>query len=247
MTGTNAGDPEGIERIVRRFRFAVSLLALLFGILLSIQYRSQVEVRTRMPNRRLEDLAILLRSTERANTGLTEQINALQGRVNRSPNRVDEQVEARWGAHHAVRGEGVVVLILEQAKVADLEALSSAVVHAEDLLKIINELRTGGAEAISLNGIRMTELTEVVNAGAHILLGGAAIVSPYRLEAIGPFDDMKRCLTLRGGVTEYLQFYGITVTLTRAKQLSLPAAREPKRLQYAKPSRDAAFGVRLMV
>jgi uncharacterized protein YlxW (UPF0749 family) len=110
------------------------------------------------------------------------------------------------------------------------------VVHAEELLKIDNELRAGGAEAIALNGHRLTEVSEVVTAGQHIMVNGQAINAPYKILAIGPANDMKTTLALRGGVTEYLQFYGIEVKPKFEKHLDVPGAEDLAEFKFAKPA-----------
>jgi uncharacterized protein YlxW (UPF0749 family) len=110
------------------------------------------------------------------------------------------------------------------------------VVHAEDLLKIINELRTGGGEAISLNGHRITELSEVVTAGQHIVVNQTSIKGPYVIRAIGPAEDMKTTLGLRGGVVEYLQFYGIAVETVAKDRIEVAGYKWKGPWRFAQPA-----------
>ncbi|MOA64547.1 hypothetical protein D3C78_1906340 [compost metagenome] len=53
--------------------------------------------------------------------------------------------------------------------------------------------------------------------------------------AIGPAADMKTTLGLRGGVTEYLQFYGIEVKATEREALEVPAAGMLYEFKFARP------------
>ena len=133
-------------------------------------------------------------------------------------------------------GPGLIVRVTESGSDTKLEDGSSAVVHAEDLLKIVNELRTGGAEAVAVNGHRLTETSEIVTAAQHIVINKAAVKGPYVISAIGPADEMKVTLGLRGGVVEYLQFYGIKVETTEQRVINVPAASGPRTFQFAKPA-----------
>ena len=47
---------------------------------------------------------------------------------------------------------------------------------------------------------------------------------------------MKNTLSLRGGVVEYLQFYGIEVKTKPEPSLEVPAARDLGAFRFAKPS-----------
>ncbi|MEB3196391.1 MAG: DUF881 domain-containing protein [Candidatus Sericytochromatia bacterium] len=220
----------------------VTSISIITGILLAVQWRSQEDARRVMPSRRIEDLVVLLKTTEKANGQLAEQVRELQSQTERS-HPTPDFLPARppSGDYPAVVGPGLVVTVAEQAGVARDADGTSAVVHAEDLLKIINELRTGGGEALAVNGHRITELSEVVTAGQHIMINQVAVRAPYVLQVIGPADEMKTILGLRGGVVEYLQFYGIRVDTRPAARLTLPAYVPPKGTRWVQPvSRELA-------
>lgn len=52
--------------------------------------------------------------------------------------------------------------------------------------EIVNELKYAGAEAISINGIRILAMTDITDATNDLLLiNGQRISSPYEVKAIG--------------------------------------------------------------
>jgi uncharacterized protein YlxW (UPF0749 family) len=229
---------------VKRWIVPVTTISMILGALLAVQYKSQVDARQLSPSRRVEDLVFMLKSTEKANQALSEQVVQLQERVKQiqageAPSEHSPalgNLADTLATYPAMAGPGLVVTLEESGAENKMEDGTSAVVHAEDLLKIVNELRTGGAEAVALNGHRLTEVSEVVTAGQHIMVNGEAIKAPYKIEAIGPAKEMKTTLALRGGVTEYLQFYGIEVKPAYAKRLEVPAAEKLAEFKYAKPA-----------
>jgi uncharacterized protein YlxW (UPF0749 family) len=223
---------------VQRWIVPVTTVSMIFGTLIAIQWRSQADARKVLPSRRVEDLVVLLKTTEKANQQLGDQVHELQSQITKAA-----PADAAWPAdaprvtdYPPMHGPGLVVRVTESAPDTKLDDGTSAVVHAEDLLKIVNELRTGGAEAVSVNGHRLTETSEIVTAGQHIVINKVPVRAPYVVQAIGPAEEMKTTLGLRGGVVEYLQFYGIAVETKPAKDLQVPAARGPRTFKFARPA-----------
>ncbi|MEU8779741.1 DUF881 domain-containing protein [Streptomyces sp. NPDC048606] len=96
-----------------------------------------------------------------------------------------------------------------------------------DMQRIVNGLWQSGAEAISINGQRLTALSAIRAAGDAILVDNRPLVPPYEVLAIG---DKKRLGTafqdsLDGQYLHVLQeSYGIRSKLSPADALVLPAA-----------------------
>ncbi len=76
-----------------------------------------------------------------------------------------------------VTGNGVIITL------TDTRAQK---ITGEDLRALLNQLRTDGAEAISINGQRIVYDSYVVDiGGTFISVNGERIVSPYEVKAIG--------------------------------------------------------------
>jgi uncharacterized protein YlxW (UPF0749 family) len=221
---------------VKRWIVPVTTVSLIIGGLLSVQYKSQATARHAGPSRRVEDLVFMLKATEKSNQQLSEQVTSLQERLSKMQLGDGPEATQLQPTYEALEGPGLLVTITESGAENKMEDGTSAVVHAEDLLKIVNELRSGGAEAVALNGHRLTETSEVITAGQHIMVNKQPIVAPYALIALGPADEMKNQLALRGGVVDYLQFYGIEVKAQPKKRLEVPALGEAKQYRFAKPA-----------
>ena len=228
---------------MQRWIVPVTTVSMIIGMLMAVQWRSQADARKFMPSRRVEDLVVLLKTTEKANTQLAGQVKELQAQLEKkapAPGALASGHRPRVSDYPPMEGPGLIVRVTESGADNKLEDGTSAVVHAEDLLKIVNELRTGGAEAMALNGHRLTETSEIVTAGQHVMVNKVAVRAPYEILAIGPVEEMKTTLGLRGGVVEYLQFYGITVDAKGHPRIAVPAARSPRELRFGKPMPKAA-------
>lgn len=78
-----------------------------------------------------------------------------------------------------VTGPGVVVTV------DDPHRADAAAVSDQDLRQLVNGLWTAGAEAVAVNGHRVTARTAIRQAGSAITVDYVSLTRPYRVEAIG--------------------------------------------------------------
>ncbi|MFF2654683.1 DUF881 domain-containing protein [Streptomyces sp. NPDC058045] len=100
-------------------------------------------------------------------------------------------------------------------------------VRDRDMQRIVNGLWEAGAEAVAVNGQRLTALSAIRAAGDAILVDNRPLVPPYKVQAVGDgkrFADRFRA-TVDG---QYLQIlhrdFEIRTSLSVRPELRLPAA-----------------------
>ena len=113
-----------------------------------------------------------------------------------------------------VYGEGVIIT---------LSSTDERDVKYRDLLELINELRYAGAEAISINDVRILGSTYIAQpAGVLILIKGQRISSPYVVKAIGNQAYLSSILSLKNsGFIDKYNNSGKTVTLVANKKVEI--------------------------
>ena len=121
-----------------------------------------------------------------------------------------------------------------------LEDPNTAIVHNDDLLRLVNELKAGGAEVVAVNDQRLVDTSEITCAGTTILVNKTRIAPPFVVKAIGEPQTMEAALNMRGGILEYLQFYGIQVSISRKSEVLIPMYSGGSQYKYAKPVLPAA-------
>ena len=100
-------------------------------------------------------------------------------------------------------------------------------VRDRDMQRVVNGLWESGAEAISINGQRLTALSAIRAAGDAILVDNRPLVPPYTVLAVG---DGKRLGTRFGNSADGLYLnvlkenYGIRAGISTEDDLRLPAA-----------------------
>ncbi|MFF5181550.1 DUF881 domain-containing protein [Micromonospora sp. NPDC000316] len=139
-----------------------------------------------------------------------------------------------------VRGDGVVVRLADAPGKADAVTGAGAGpprVLYSDLQGVANALWSAGAEAVAINGQRLTSTSTIRSAGEAILVDFRPVTGPYEVSAIGPrsmrraYDDSRNAALMR----QVAQETGLSFGLRSADNLTLPAAPEPQ-LRYARPS-----------
>lgn len=88
-----------------------------------------------------------------------------------------------------VIGEGVVVTLEDNDVPPDYydeDDIYDGKINVYDILQLINELKLAGAEAISINDVRVVDKTDIALVmDTYIVVDGVRINSPYVVKAIG--------------------------------------------------------------
>jgi uncharacterized protein YlxW (UPF0749 family) len=131
-----------------------------------------------------------------------------------------------------VTGSGVQVTVDDAA-----DSSNSGKVLDVDLQVLVNGLWAVGAEAISINGHRLTTLTAIRVAGEAITVNYSPLTPPYVIDAIGNPDTMPADFldTSAGQTWQELQAnYGLQFSMVPVDSLDLPG-RTDVTLDFAQP------------
>ena len=104
-----------------------------------------------------------------------------------------------------------------------------------DVQIVVNGLFASGAEAIAVNGQRLTALSAIRNVSIAILVDDVPLSSPYRIEAIGDPRSLQTSFartTAADHLTLLGSTYDIGVATSTADDLTLAGAGST-RLRYA--------------
>ena len=97
-----------------------------------------------------------------------------------------------------------------------------------DVRSVVNELWHDGAEAIAVNGIRLTPTSSIRVAGQTVLVDFQPIGAPYTVEAIGAADDLATNFAQSAVASRYQTLKGadhIGFDFSESTALSLPGQR----------------------
>jgi uncharacterized protein YlxW (UPF0749 family) len=211
------------------------------GLLLAVAYQQVVRS---TPEREKVRAGLISRITEQkaSQATLAAQAERLQADVSRlreqvlgdpARNAQLRQLEAATGMRR-VTGEGLVVRMTDGPDAATNKGHR---LIDFDLQLVVNALWVFGAEAISINGQRLTSLTPIRLGGQTIYVGDTLVVDPYEISAIGPrslYDDFSKSDTARlYRLWQERPEHRFGFKVTKSDELTLPAAVLPD-LRYAK-------------
>ncbi len=124
----------------------------------------------------------------------------------------------------AVTGPGLR-LVLEDAP----PDAGGELIRSDDLALLINGLWEAGAEAIAVNGERLTARSATTTANVSINVNRRPVTAPYTVEAIGDPDRLEQRFgeTQGGGAWLLLvEEFGFGYRTATSDDLELPAARD---------------------
>ncbi len=136
-------------------------------------------------------------------------------------------------------GTGIVLQLEDSDQAAAGDASEDDyLVGAHDLRTVIEELWIAGAEAIAVNGERITPTTSLIDIGTSVLVNAAYLAPPYQVTAVGP-DDLYERLASAPGFVDFLraraEAYGIRVSFAEPAAVDVPAYAGTVSLRYSRP------------
>lgn len=221
--------------------FSIATVSLVLGLMIAFQFRTTSSIAGGVPVDRFQELTIEKKQVEMEKAHLEEEAadlaakieEARQGRTQAGDVLGSELSKIRmYAGLTPLVGPGVEVIMENPPE----SAPSFYTIRDEDILKVINDLRGAGAEAIAVNEQRILSTSEVRLAGNHINVNLVRISPPYRITAIGNPGTLKSSLEIKGGLVEYLSANGITVNVRQVDKVNVPAYTGSLRFDYAKPA-----------
>lgn len=230
------------------WRVLVPVVCLVAGIGFAATHRDARGTELRSPV--TANLADLVRAAEAKVQDADRSLSGLQDQVSsatQDAGRTNSEVAAAQakstpllapGGLTAVRGPGMLVVLDDASSAPDDVDVdpNQLVVHQSDLQAVVNALWAGGAEAMTIAGQRVIATSAVRCVGNTLLLNGDVYSPPFRVEAVGPYQDMRAQLDKSPGVALFKQaagYYGLGYTVESQDRLQLPAFHGPIGLSYA--------------
>lgn len=146
--------------------------------------------------------------------------------------RLNKELEKQkiLSGYYDVKGTGTIIKIDAEPD----QYVSLAYSH-QFILALISYLNNAGVEAISINGQRYTNYTEIVPVLEHINVNGVAMVLPIEIKAIGNPRTIEASLNFVGGIVSQLKEFGYSVEIESSKEILINKFDGEKEFRYAKP------------
>ena len=124
-----------------------------------------------------------------------------------------------------VEGEGIIITLTEKTEdeLDKDEDEEITYIYTDDLVYIINSLKDSGAEAISINGKRIVNTTDIANVGKTVKINGEYLrTHTYEIKAIGNSAYLESAIAGKGGYAEQLDISGIKTNIEKSNKVRIP-------------------------
>lgn len=224
---------------IRQGKVAIALVCMILGFMISVQFKTTQDIKVTPQLQRAEELQLRLTQTEKERDDLKEELQAVREKLGGEAGSKQLDAIQMSAGLYAVSGPGVVVTIDDSKRQSKAgENPNLYLIHDDDMLKVINELWAAGAEAMSINGQRLIDRSEIRCAGPTLSVNNVRYSPPYEITAIGDPKNLENALRMRGGVVETLQFWGIQLSIKTVEQAEIPAYKGPVKYEFAQPIKE---------
>jgi uncharacterized protein YlxW (UPF0749 family) len=139
-------------------------------------------------------------------------------------------------------GTGIVIRLedsIEPAAPGTTDA--DYLISSADLRTVVEELWLVGAEAMAINGERITATTAIIDIGPSILVNSAYLAPPFQVTALGPPDLYDR-LAASEGYVDFVRArvasFGLRVSYAEPERVEIPAFAGTVSLRHARIAPD---------
>jgi uncharacterized protein YlxW (UPF0749 family) len=116
-----------------------------------------------------------------------------------------------------VRGEGITITMLDASILGNDDPILF-IIHDMDIIRVLNELKAAGAQAISINGERILSVSEIMCTGPTVRINRNRYPVPYVIDAVGDADVLAEALET-SLIYELLKDYDISIKIERKSDI----------------------------
>jgi len=219
----------------RSAQLLLTIICFILGLLLVAQFRTQRMASESILSASSADQLVIISSLVENNTRLREEMEALEGQLDEYQRATGRAVlEALVEELNKVR----IINGLVEVSGLGVEVSIDGPIGVLDVQDLINELRNAGAEALTINGERLTLYSVIASTEDGVMtVNGTQLSRPYILQAIGQPETTEAALLRSGGLIATLErnYEGLAVSVIKRERMVLPVYKGAIEFVYASP------------
>lgn len=228
-------------------QISVALVCCILGFMLTYQFKIlNKHAKVTKVTETNSEITVEIEQYKKQKEEMQKNINELQEKIKNyeqaAANRSDENKNILAELENTrlltgtrdVQGPGVLLYLTPNKNVLGNEVMGDRLTD-KHLVYIVNELVAAGAEAVSINNIRITPRTGIRNAGNYILINEERVSPLDRIiiKAIGDKKLLYSTLSFPGVLTDFKPVS--VVQYEEADNITIPKYPKSFKFQYAKP------------
>ena len=237
------------ERTRLTHSLVLLLPAVLFGLLVSVQWRTQAE-RNELTVRYNTPLLDAAKTLQNEQSALKVTLAELRAELDQIQTSASTQSDAAKDLQSRIdglktvaglnerAGDGVEIILDDARGAAAAKDVEKSICHNTDLTDIVNQAWRGGAEAIAINDERIVGSSSIYCVGSTIMVNGTLMSPPFKVLVIGPQNELLATYddpTQLRDIKQRRDIYGLGFRVSRATGLHLPPYRGALNVRFATP------------
>lgn len=237
------------------WQLPLTVVFLCFGLLVMAQYYTHLDEVNSLQGESTANLALIMQSVTDNKHALETELLTLEDELLQLEEAIAGGDNLSNTLHNRITNfETVLGLKDVNGEGLTLSLSNESNLIFQDIIDIVNELMNSGAEAVSVNDIRVTIYTQIgeeprlkektdPTTGKTskeeiyvVTIDGKELLAPIQIKAIGDTAVMETALTYPGGIISNLSaLYGVQPTIRAAANLVIPAATRPEFVYASTP------------
>jgi len=226
----------------------ILIIALIFGVLLGLQWKSPPARSTAVPGFEHESGFLAINRLETEQGELKENIGRMQEALDEYRRELAANTEMlkeintklerqkMMAGLLVVEGPGVRVILDDSGIRSGAADSNEYLIHEYDLRDVVNLLWLAGSEAIAVNDERIVATSSIYCVGSTVMVNDTRLSPPYLIQAIGNSitqEDVLRNPAYMEGIKQRVDLYGVQFEVNRIGMLTLPAYKGDFPTYYA--------------
>lgn len=226
------------ERFLPRTRSSILIVTLASGLLFGLSAAN-----ARHTDESSGELVDLVRDRNGTVEALDTQMSGLKTQIAQLVEKEvagsgEEARQHRDLAYVPMAGPGVTITLTDAppGPIPENATVNDLVIHQQDIENVMNALWAGGAEAMSVQGQRITNRSIIRCIGNVIFVDGVSYSPPYVISAIGDSERLSEVVENDRAIQNYQAYvaaYGLGWKLETNDELLMPAAQTDPAVQHA--------------
>jgi uncharacterized protein YlxW (UPF0749 family) len=214
----------------------IGLMCLILGIVLALQFKivQQNVLEGLNPSVVSSNLISELTKLKSDKSKLKTQVEDLQNKIDTIENTAAQEsivvkdLKDKLDKYKIiagavdVEGTGVEVVVDNPSKDLNYGNELSIINEYDYILRVVNELHAGGAEAVSINGQRLLSTSEIRTAGNYMKVNKVPLTAPIVINAIGDPKDLDGSLNQRFGIVNEIRDNGYMIEVKKSDKVRVP-------------------------
>jgi uncharacterized protein YlxW (UPF0749 family) len=235
---------DGVARYI-----PVLIIALIFGVLLGLQWKSPPARPTTVPGFERESGVLTIKHLEAEQKELKESIGRMRELLDKNRRELASNTEMlkeisaelerqkMMAGLLAVEGAGIQVTLNDSNIRSGAADSNDYLIHEYDLRDVVNLLWMAGSEAIAVNDERIVATTSIYCVGSTVMVNDTRLSPPYLVQAVGnpvaQEDVLSNPAYLRE-IKRRAELYGVQFAVSKTGMLTLPAYKGGFPIHYAR-------------